>query len=537
MHDFRKCPRCNSDTVKSTAFNGGESEFWRNCSKCNTYINTYLPQPHQLSVHEDPHTFIGNFGGFGTGKTYTSRQEIYKHAFITPNANILVCANVAKQYEQTIKRDIENDIPKDFVKAYSVQKQHMDLINGARIMYSPLDDPDKLRSLNLSMFIIIEASETSGDSFSTLKTRARNLAATVPLLDTQGNPQYRILESGDTVPIIKTSWIKGIVESNPDSGWIRNELLLTASKITNHGHVLDHYEVPDEIKDEAISAHIVSTNANAYLPPDYIKNQTKNKPLWWVNRFIFGSFSFSEGLVYPAAAQHYVPYFDPPPEWKKIIAADYGLADDFVYLNGAIDPLHGILYIYREIRTNNRNIEELANLYFTEVSPDIPVGGLYCAPILDPKSGAKRDYNKKSLYDHFLDYGIYFIPGQISVDARVFKTNTYFESGKIKIMTNCTGLIKELDDYKFPPKKLNVVSKSQDKPMDKNNHAINPLEWMVMELPKNPADLCLGAYDGTGLSLEEKMLRKSQAHIPPQLRDDPYSSAHQERSIFEWRMF
>ena len=37
---------------------------------------------------------------------------------------------------------------------------------------------------------------------------------------------------------------------------------------------------------------------------------------------------------------------------------------------------------------------------------DIPAGGYYCTPILDPKSGAKRDYNKKTLYDHFMDYGI-----------------------------------------------------------------------------------------------------------------------------------
>ena len=73
-------------------------------------------------------------------------------------------------------------------------------------------------------------------------------------------------------------------------------------------------------------------------------------------------------------------------------------SDDFVYLYGAIDEKDGIIYIYKEERTNNKNIEELARL-FHESSADIPVGGFYTAPILDPKSGAKRDYNKKTLYE------------------------------------------------------------------------------------------------------------------------------------------
>lgn len=65
MKNFSRCPRCGSLTKKATAINEGESEFWLECTRCNTYINTYIPQPHQLSVHEDAHTFIGNFGGYG----------------------------------------------------------------------------------------------------------------------------------------------------------------------------------------------------------------------------------------------------------------------------------------------------------------------------------------------------------------------------------------------------------------------------------------------------------------------------------------
>lgn len=448
----------------------------------------------------------------------TSREEIYKHALITPNANILITANIAAQYEQTIKREIEQDIPKAFVKYVSAQKAYMDLVNGARIMYRPLDDPDKLRSLNLTMFVIVEASEVSGEAFQQLKTRTRNMAASIPKLDTQGKPVLRTLRNGQQIPVFAKEWRRGIIESNPDSGWIRTDVLYNSEVINKHGHVLDDYQVPDNAKDPAIATHVASTDVNAFLPPTFIDELCKNKPTWWISRYVFSSFSYAEGLVYPAAQTAVVPTEEIPNYWKRIIAADYGLSDDFVYLFGAIDERRGKLVIYKEVRTNNRNIEELAKLYFDNTT-DIPQGGLFCTPIIDPKSGAKRDYNKKSLSDHFLDHGIIFQPGHINVDARVYRTNTYFESGRVEIMDCCAGLIAELRDYKFPAKSLTGSTRAADKPIDKNNHAINPLEWICMALPADPKKLLYGAYDkyGNDLTAVRKMVTD---FVPWQLRDE-----------------
>ena len=63
MRQFRVCPRCGSMLVPAIAMNESESEFWVHCSRCNTYVNTYVPQEHQAAVHTDPHTYVGNFGG------------------------------------------------------------------------------------------------------------------------------------------------------------------------------------------------------------------------------------------------------------------------------------------------------------------------------------------------------------------------------------------------------------------------------------------------------------------------------------------
>jgi len=525
--DFRKCPRCHSPTQKAIAMNGHESQFWLECTYCNTYINTYIPQVHQEGVHLDPHRTIGNFGAYGTGKTTTTRQEIFKHCFITPNANVLIGAAVTSQYEQTIKREIEADLPQAFIADESLKDKTVDLHNGARLLYRPYDDAGKMRSYNLTMAVGVEASEYSAEIYHQHKTRLRNTAACVFERDEAGELVLDFDDRGVGTPRVLYDWRKILVESNPDNGWIRTDLLNVASDIRQYGTVAETYATDPAVADPAISAHVASTDVNRFLPPGYIEENCRNKPKWWIARYIYSSFAYAEGQVYPAYTKTICPTFQPPPEWKRIVAFDYGLRDDAVFLFGALDETAGIVYIYKEVRTNNRNLDDLAALYF-EHTADIPSGGLYCAPIADPKSIAKRDYNKDSLGDLFLQKGIAFKPGYISLDARIYRLSTYLESGKLKIMDCCTGLLCELREYKFPPQTLDG-GKPSDKPIDKDNHAINPLEWIVMELPDDPSKLTYGAYNRFGQDLTRPGQTKPKV-TPWQLRDDVVAATDPDRA-------
>ena len=518
---WERCPRCGAPTQRTIAYSGAFSEFWLECTSCNTYINTYTPQPHQQAVHQDNHRFIGNFGGYGSGKTLTSREEILKHVFLTPNANVLIGANVASQYEQTIKRELENDIPAGFVADYSAQKSYMDLINGARIMYRPFDDPDKLRSYNLTMFVMVEASEIKPDAFFQLKTRLRSMNATVPQLDGEGYPAYATDIAGRQVPLIVADWRKGIIESNPGAGWIRSEVLFHADSIRNHGQAIDVYPVPADEKDPAISAHVTSSDANKFLPPTFVADISKNRPAWWIMRFVHSSFAYAEGLVYPSADKAVIETKPIPVEWKRLCAFDYGLHDPSAFIYAAINEADNEVVIYKEDSATDHNIEQLART-FKDSTSDIPIGGWLTAPLIDPKSGPRRDYNKKTLIELFQEQGIAFQPGQVSVDARVFRLNTYFEAGKIKIMDCCTTLIKELRDYKFAEIPGSGGQRS-NKPEDKNNHRINALEWIVMELPADPKRLVRGIYDKYGRDVTtQKAIQRN--HLPFALQDSPWES-------------
>ena len=509
LFNQRLCPRCGSSLVPTASISGAPSTDWLECSNkvCNTFVDTYHPMPHQASVHRDSHRILGNFGSYGTGKTKTSEKEIEKHIFLTPNANILLGANITSQYEQTLLRDFEKSFPAAFLESRSVQKGYLDFINGARLMLRPFDDPDKLRSNNYSLVVMLEASEINADAFHQLKTRLRNMSASK--YDPDTNTLY--------------SWRKLICESNPDSGWIRTDVLLVSDTIYTHGkYAKDDYKSQQDPAniDPAISTHVASTDVNTYLPADYIQVNSKNKPDWWVKRFLHGSFMFAEGLVYPHAMKCIVKtprdsegrpltprHF---PHWKILIAHDYGLMDEATFVYAAVDINRNKLIVYKVDHTNNVPLKELANL-FKKGTADIAFGQMYTTPIIDPKNN-KRDYDKKDLISHYQDYGITFKPGFINVEARIIRLNDYIESGNLEIWDCCDFLIKELKDYKFKPKTLDDRS-SKNTPIDNNNHAINALEWIGMELPANPARLSVTGYDEYGRPIseeEEKARRKAQ---------------------------
>ena len=517
LYRQHRCPRCNSPLVPTPSISGSPSTDWLECSSdtCNTFVDTYHPMPHQASVHLDSHRILGNFGSYGTGKTKTSEKEIEKHIFITPNANILLGTNITSQYEQTLLRDFEKSFPNSFLESRSQQKGYLDFINGARLMLRPFDDPDKLRSNNYSLVVMLEASEINADAFHQLKTRLRNTAAT--------NPNT------------KADWRKLICESNPDSGWIRSDVLLVSSQIFQHGRFADEdytaQQDPVTI-DRNISTHIASTDVNKYLPSDYILVNSRNKPEWWVKRFLYGSFLFAEGLVYPNAIKCIVPtprdsegkplgprHF---PNWKILVAHDYGLMDEATFVYVGVDKERNKAIVYKVDHINNAPLKDLAGL-FKKGTEDIAFGQLYTTPIIDPKSN-KRDYNKKDLISHYQDYGINFKPGHVNVDARIMRLNDYIESGCLEIWDCCDYLIKEIKDYKFKPKSLDDKD-SKNKPIDANNHAINALEWITMELPANPNRLSLSGYDEFGRPIseeEEKAQLKMQS--PWQLADDDYEN-------------
>lgn len=484
-----RCPRCGAPMVKAIAWNNAESEFWYKCSrapKCNSYYNSFKPLPHQKAVLESPAKFILNAGGFGSAKTYVCRQLIYKQAFMSPRGLILVGANVSSQYEQTIKKELEADIPKEFVKNYSTQKQTMELHNGCRIIYRPFDDPDKIRSMNLSAWFIIEGSEVNPDTFTQLKSRLRNMAsAKLVGRDKTGKPIY--------------DYYRGIgyVESNPDAGWIKSEMLEKSHKVRTFGTVCDVPQIDKTNADPAIETFISGTDCNPYLPKNYIRDLCAGKPQWWIERYIYGSFAFANGLVFPGYDKYIIPSFDPPPEWQRLVAHDPGLSDPNAFVCAAIDKENGVVHIYRDKQYEGMGVDKLVDRWNKEIVYDISPYSWYTQPLMDGKMFGRRDRTSMQTLDGmWAQYGVFFKAAHIPIKDRIWRATTYLQAGKIRIHDCCENLLRELKTYKWRPQKLGVIWKEE--PVDKDNHSVDCFEWILMELPENPAGLVLQAFSGDG---------------------------------------
>ena len=437
------CPECGYGIMmESNQRDDDGKPIYTSCSECDTHQLLYMPLPHQDKFHSDTHKYKMFAGGFGSGKTRTGAEEIKHHILETPNGMTLIGASTKPQLDQTAKDMFFKVFPDFMIKDYFKQKDMALIENGHVVIFRPLDDEGKLRSLNLTGFWIEEASEVKYDIFVQLQTRLRNKA---------------------------TKHHVGILTSNPDMGWIKQEFLLKADKI--HNPQSKYVQDPDDIN-PAFSVHIAPTHLNIYLPADYVETTSKGKPEWWIKRYMKGSFEHTEGMVYPQFIDCVIPSVPIPPHWERLTATDFGLRDPTVTLAAAIDPRLGEVHIYREHYKAEKSIKWHAQQMKEKIYNEIPTGRLRKV-IGDPKGKARSERDMRSTFDYYAEYEIYFTPGINKIEDGIQKVYGYMEMGKLKIHESCAKTIWEGTRYTYPKQEMVANKNASEKPMDKDNHAMD----------------------------------------------------------------
>lgn len=465
------CPHCKySRFEECISFSGKTCEFFVYCPNCNAYVCTYQPMAHQEAFHKDEHQHKLYAGGFGSAKTYTCGMEFICTVLQIPNSAGLIGAATWGQASDTCLKFITDNMPNGLVARSNQDKVnwYIDLINGSRISAKALDKEGKIRSANLSIIWVEEASEVDWAVVAYIKARLRNKCAFF-----KGKNRLKMLLS-----------------SNPDVGWLNTEWLMKSSEIYYHGNVADRYTVRPEDKDPSTVTHISATSANVYLPPDYEANLARNKEKWWINRYLKGSFKYTEGLVYPNFTDWFCEPFEIPAHWRRITGTDFGRRDPTAHVVGALDPVKKVIYIYNEVEESldDKPLEYIVKkIKDADNFPDYLLAYPHQA---DPRGRNRDQVSGQSWFDAYREKGIIFVPAQDcegdSLAPTIQKIFNYATNGRLKIFNTCRKIYTELSKYKYPERTLGDDKNQGEKPLDKNNHLPDALRYALAPFPQFP---------------------------------------------------
>ena len=146
--------------------------WWENMKATNN--DTFLP------LLFDEHRFLVLKGGGGSGKSIFAGRKILERVTTEPGHRYLVCRKVAKTLRESCFKQLRaqayefyaGDI--DYIPKGESGDMYMRFRNGSVILFSGLDDVEKLKSIyNVTGVWIEEASELSEGDFNQLDIRLR----------------------------------------------------------------------------------------------------------------------------------------------------------------------------------------------------------------------------------------------------------------------------------------------------------------------------------------------------------------------------
>lgn len=468
------CPHCRYGVLRpDPSFAGPDCEFFLHCPACDAHICTYVPMPHQASFHLDPHPYKMYAGGFGSAKTYTCGMEFLAHVLQIPNDAGLMGAATWGQASSTCLKFVTENLPKALVARSSQDKVNwnLQLLNGSRIDAKAFDDEGKIRSANLGIIWVEEASEVSWELVAYIMARLRN-------------------RSADTFK--GRSRLKMLLSTNPDVGWPRDEWLFKSGSIVAHGDVAGEYRVNPKIADPARCTHLAATSANVYLPKDYEANLARSHPAWWVRRYLKCSFEYSEGLVYPDFDSWFEDPFPIPASWPRVTGTDFGRNDPTAHLVAAVDPRNKVVHVYGEVEETlaDRDVSWIIGLIKS-------CDGDIASNLLFPNQGDPRGRNRdqvsgQSWFDAYRQAGYVMVEakdcGRDSIAPTIAKVSEYAQAGRLRFFRTCDKLHSELSRYKYKPRKLGDDANMGEQPMDRNNHLPDALRYLLSPFPAFPED-------------------------------------------------
>ncbi|MBF6588949.1 MAG: hypothetical protein IVW57_00275 [Ktedonobacterales bacterium] len=150
----------------------------------------FVLRPKQRAFVDSTAPYSFYVGGIGAGKTYAGSVRSIIRALTMPGSLGLIGAPTYPMLRDTTARSFFSLLPREAYRSYNRSEQHLTLANGAEILFRSLDEPDRVRGLNLAWYWLDEAPLCGYYAWQVLKGRLRQQGQT-PIAWATGTPHGR----------------------------------------------------------------------------------------------------------------------------------------------------------------------------------------------------------------------------------------------------------------------------------------------------------------------------------------------------------
>lgn len=415
----------------------------------------------------------------------------------------LICRQFAPELKITTLKTFLEICPKELIDEYRVADGIVKIrASGGKIsniIFRQLEEPDKLRSLNLSGFYIDESSQVSETAFMLLQGRLRG-------------PGLR----------------KGFLTTNPNGHDWQYQWFVRQ----------DMFSGPDVVKAKAQFKLIKAPSTeNTHLPDGYVSSIMAMWSPERIKREIEGSFDAFEGMVYHEFRRdlHVIQPFVIPSDWTRVIGIDHGYRNPSAWVWGAIDYDEN-LYIYREFYEKEWLVEEIIKGNRKLNKPGVLQlmrGEKIEQARMDPSTRAVRGTSGLSDWDTYMDHlpkDFPMLPANNEKTAGIDRVKSYLKLNsrtnkpRMFIFNTCHNVIDEMSKYRYKELLPGQQGKTNEKeePVKVDDHALDALRYLVMSRPEPPSSEDSVWKRIKYNSLEGSIVRDLKEVKTPKVKADPW---------------
>ena len=455
-------------------------------------------------------------GGFANGKTSAACIKCIRIAKDYPGANILMARSTYPKLNDTLRKEFIKWCPPDWIDSFPKSANGSNtctLKNGTTINFRYIAQQGKLgNEATTSNLLSATYDAVIVDQMEDPEIVHKDF------LDLLGRLRGMTRYEGDdpSMPNTGPRWF--ILTTNPTRNWVYRKIVRPVHELKNgilNDDLLCETDSNGKIvygKDRKPTPIIEIFEGSTYenednLEPDFIRTLESSYKGQMRSRFLLGEWASYEGLVYPAfnEAVHVMSHHSIHNYYKQlqikadgltqIEGYDYGLALPFCYIMGFCDE-KGNVFLMDGAYEKELPLEDHLNMIkeIREVYQVNPSNMILSDPDIFRRKSVGKKLVGKSIADMFLEEGIMCVRGNNDIANGIVKVNQYlvpqrnhqnpitglWDAPYMYISDKLEWWISEISDYYW---QKNTTGEQIDKPVDKDDHAMDTTKYMLSDRP------------------------------------------------------